>query len=211
MPEYGLKSAAARGLWLCQGCGLLCKSGESGQSACPRCNAPLFARKNRSLQRSWALLIAAMICYLPANLLPIMQTASITLNQSDTIMSGVIYLWVYESALLALVVFTASIVVPLLKILIMLLLLITVQRRSTWAPRQRTRLYRMLEAIGPWSMLDIFVVGLMVSLVQWKSIAMVIAKPGAIAFGAVVVLTMLSAICFDPRMIWDPVEEDNEQ
>ncbi|WP_231895212.1 paraquat-inducible protein A [Vogesella sp. LIG4] len=162
------------------------------------------------MEYAWAFLLAAVICYLPANLLPIMETAMLSGTQNDTIMSGVVFLWQSGSWPLALVVFTASVLVPLLKILAMLLLLITVQCRSNWAPRQRTRLYRLLEIIGPWSMLDIYVVALLVSLVQLQSLASIKAGPGAMAFGAVVVLTMLSAMCFDPRLIWDPIEEKND-
>lgn len=211
MRRYGVNSAAERNLCLCHGCGLLCRVKPGQDSACPRCGAPLHLRRPSALQRCWALLLAAMICYLPANLLPIMETTALTGVQRDTIMSGVVYLWNNDSWPLALVVFTASVLVPLMKILALLLLLCSVQWRWRWAPRQRTRLYRMIELIGPWSMLDIFVVALMVALVQWQSLASIKAGPGAIAFGAVVVLTMLAAMSFDPRMIWDPLEEHDEQ
>ncbi|PTU64646.1 MULTISPECIES: paraquat-inducible protein A [Chromobacterium] len=210
MSDYRVKTAAQSGLWLCHGCGLLCRAGEGAQS-CPRCHAALHSRKPHSLQRSWALLLAAMVAYLPANLLPIMETSTIMGMQNDTIMSGVVYLWKSGSWPLALVVFTASVLVPLLKILALLLLLVTVQLGSGWAPRQRTRLYRVVEVIGPWSMLDIYVVALMVALVQWQSLASIKAGPGAIAFGTVVVLTMVAAMSFDPRLIWDQVKEDDEQ
>ncbi|WP_374496481.1 paraquat-inducible protein A [Vogesella indigofera] len=163
------------------------------------------------MEYAWAFLLAAIICYLPANLLPIMETVMLSGTQSDTIMSGVVFLWQSGSWPLALVVFIASVLVPLLKILAMLLLLVTVQCRSRWAPRQRTRLYRLLEAIGPWSMLDIYVVALLVSLVQLQSLASIKAGPGAMAFGAVVMLTMLSAMCFDPRLIWDPIEVNDDR
>lgn len=209
--RYGVNSAAARDLCLCHGCGLLSRVRPHGDSACPRCGAALQLRRPAALQRCWALLLAAMICYLPANLLPIMETTALTGVQRDTIMSGVVYLWNNDSWPLALVVFTASVLVPLLKILALLLLLCSVQWRWTWAPQQRTRLYRLIEVIGPWSMLDIFVVALMVALVQWQSLASIKAGPAAIAFGAVVVLTMLAAMSFDPRMIWDPLEDNDEQ
>lgn len=210
MSGLEVKTAADASLCLCHGCGLLCRLGEGAQ-ACPRCHAALHSRKPHSLQRSWALLLAAMVAYLPANLLPIMETSTIMGMQNDTIMSGVVYLWKSGSWPLALVVFTASVLVPLLKILALLLLLVTVQLGSGWAPRQRTRLYRIVEVIGPWSMLDIYVVALMVALVQWQSLASIKAGPGAIAFGTVVVLTMVAAMSFDPRLIWDPVKEDDEQ
>lgn len=213
MPRYPLKTAARHGLWSCHGCNLLCRLPAAAQQSawhCPRCGAALHQRKPHSLQYAWAFLIAAIICYIPANLLPIMLTDMLSGTQRDTIMSGVVYLWQGGSWPLALVVFIASVLVPLLKILSMLLLLLTVHWRSRWAPRQRTRLYRLLEVVGPWSMLDIYVVGLLVALVQLQSLATIKAGPGAIAFGAVVVLTMLSAMHFDPRLIWDVFEDDDE-
>ncbi|WP_199155735.1 paraquat-inducible protein A [Chromobacterium sp. ASV23] len=211
MRRYGAYSAAGLNLCLCHGCGLLCRISLDQDNACWRCKAPLHLRRPAAQQRCWALLLAAIICYLPANLLPIMETTALTGAQRDTIMSGVVYLWNNNSWPLALVVFIASVLVPLLKILALLLLACSVQWRWQWAPRQRTQLYRLIEVIGPWSMLDIFVVALMAALVQWQSLASIKAGPGAIAFGAVVVLTMLAAMSFDPRMIWDAIEDDDEQ
>ncbi|WP_159875612.1 MULTISPECIES: paraquat-inducible protein A [Aquitalea] len=214
MPRYQVNSAASQGLWTCHGCGLLCRVGKTQAdraSCCPRCGAGLHRRKPHSLQYAWAFLLAAIVCYIPANLMPIMLTEMLSGTQRDTIMSGVAYLWRNGSWPLALVVFIASVLVPLLKILSMLLLLLTVHWRSRWAPRQRTRLYRLLEVVGPWSMLDIYVVGLLVALVQLQSLATIKAGPGAVAFGAVVVLTMLSAMHFDPRLIWDVFEDDDER
>lgn len=174
-----------------------------GACQCPQCHAVLHLRKPASLERCWALLIAAMISYVPANLLPIMGTSSLFGHQDDTILSGVVFLWGAGSWPLALIVFIASIMVPLLKIISLTFLLLSVQFRWRWAPLQRTRLYRLLEAIGPWSMLDIYVVALLVALVKLQSLATIVAKPGALAFAAVVVLTMLATMAFDPRMIWD--------
>jgi paraquat-inducible protein A len=204
-------------VWHCHACGqlsrisLLATASAESVLHCPRCGASLHRRKPHSLQYAWAFLLAAMLCYIPANLMPIMLTEMLSGTQRDTIMSGVAYLWRSGSWPLALVVFVASVLVPLLKILSMLLLLLTVHWRSRWAPRQRTRLYRLLEVVGPWSMLDIYVVGLLVALVQLQSLATIKAGPGAIAFGAVVVLTMLSAMHFDPRLIWDVFEDDDER
>ncbi|MDN0074187.1 paraquat-inducible protein A [Crenobacter sp. SG2303] len=205
-------TATQMGLVQCQGCGLLCQAPPPEQDGfCPRCHAPLHARRPGSLQRAWALLIAATILFFPANLLPIMLTTSLGRTQKDTIMSGVVYLWVTGSWPLALVVFVASILVPFAKILALFLLLVTIQLRSDWAPLQRTRLYRLLELVGPWSMLDIYVLGLLVSLVQLQSLATVILPgPAALAFAGVVVLSMLSAMNLDPRMIWDPIGETSD-
>jgi paraquat-inducible protein A len=200
--------ALAADLTPCHDCALLCRlpgHGERGAhgALCPRCGAPLHARKPRSLERTWAFLVAAGLCYLPANLLPIMQVTSLGRTQADTILSGVVYLLVHGMWPLALVVFVASVFVPLLKIAILLGLLVSVHRGSRWRPLDRTRLYRITEAIGRWSMVDIFVVTILVALVRLGNLATVEAQPGAVFFGAVVVLTMLAAESFDPRLIWD--------
>jgi paraquat-inducible protein A len=202
-------TAATRGLLSCHVCGLLSHGGHSaGILHCPRCSAALHYRKPNSVGRSWAFLIAAYILYIPANVLPIMQTSSLFGSQDDTIMSGIIYLWNSGSWDLALVVFIASIMVPLLKLIAMTVLLISVQRRSTWQPLQRTRLYRIVELVGRWSMLDIYVVSILAALVQIGALATINAGPAALAFGAVVVLTMFSAMEFDPRLIWDPLQKE---
>jgi len=164
-------------------------------------------RKPDSIARAWAFLIAGYILYIPANVMPVMHTSSLFGAQSDTIMSGVIYLWHSGSWYLALIVFIASILVPSAKLLGMTFLLISVQRRSLWDPMQRTTMYRIIEQVGRWSMLDIFVVAILVALVQLQSLATIQAGLGAVAFGAVVVLTMFAAMEFDPRLIWDPLED----
>lgn len=166
-------------------------------------------RKPDSITRSWALLIAAMICYIPANVLPVMQTGSLFGSQTDTIMSGVVYLWSSGSWPLALLIFFASITVPMLKMLALIVLLLSVQFRSAWRPKGRTRLYRVVEFVGRWSMLDIFVIGILVALVQFQALATIRPGPGALAFGAVVVLTMFAALAFDPRLIWDNMDKQH--
>ena len=140
-----------------------------------------------------------------------METGSLFGSQDDTIMSGIIYLWHSGSWDLALVVFIASIMVPLMKLIAITLLLITVQRRSTWLPVQRTRLYRIVELVGRWSMLDIYVVTILAALVQIGSLATIKAGPAAIPFGAVVVLTIFAAMQFDPKLIWDPLEKERHK
>jgi paraquat-inducible protein A len=210
-PENGVALAAsARQLVSCHVCGLVSPGAQHGAHAdCPRCSAVLHFRKPDSIARSWAFLIAAYILYIPANVLPIMQASSFLGSQDDTIMSGIIYLWHSGSWDLALVVFIASIMVPLLKLIALTLLLITVQRRSAWQPLQRTRLYRIVELVGRWSMLDIYVVAMLAALVQIGSLASIKAGPAALAFGSVVVLTMFAAMEFDPRLIWDPLQKEN--
>ena len=177
------------------------------QAHCPRCAATLRSRKPNNLSRTWALLIAAYILYIPANVLPIMKTSTLLTSQDDTIMSGVIFLWTSGSWPLALLVFFASVTVPLLKLIAMTVLVASAQRRSTWQPMQRLRLYRLVEFVGRWSMMDIYVVTILVALVQLQTLAAIQPGPGAVAFGAVVVLTMSAAMTFDPRSIWDPLED----
>jgi paraquat-inducible protein A len=188
----------------CDACGMVCRETSTiAHPACPRCDAPLHRRKPDSLRRSWAFLIAAAVLYAPANALTIMHTKTLVYDQENTILGGIRVLWDDGSWDLALIVFIASICVPIFKIVALTLLLITAQRRSAWARRGRARLYRILEFVGQWSMLDIFVVALLVSLVDFQKLAEVRAGPGAIAFGAVVILTMLASMSFDPRLIWD--------
>lgn len=202
--------AARHGLANCHVCGLLAVLDQTNTiSYCPRCGAGLHLRKPDSIARTWAFILAAAILYIPANVLPIMVTDTLFGTQSDTIMSGVAYLWHTGSWPLALIVFIASVVVPMLKLMALILLLISVQTRSSWAPLQRTRLFRLVELIGKWSMLDIFVVALMVTLVQLKVLASISAGPATLAFGAVVVLTMFAATSFDPRLIWDVMETND--
>ena len=203
-------TAASLGLLVCHSCGLLSRAGPHvHEASCPRCGAGLHRRKPNSISRTWALLIAAMVLYIPANVLPMMYTGSLFGSQSDTIMSGVVYFWVTGSWYLALIIFFASITVPMLKMISLVVLLVSVQRRSRWRPVQRARLYRVVEAVGRWSMLDVYVVAVIVALVQLQALATILPGPGAIAFASVVVLTMFAAMSFDPRLIWDPLDEEH--
>ena len=176
--------------------------------ACPRCRTGLHRRKPNSLSRTWALLIAATICYVPANLFPVMEVTTLGQTQADTILSGVIYLAVNGTWPLAVIVFVASVVVPVLKIVSLGYLALSVQRASQWRPRDRARLYRVVEQVGRWSMVDVYVVTILVALVHLGSLANVEARVGGFYFGAVVVLTMLAAESFDPRLIWDQMTTD---
>lgn len=200
--------AASVGKTVCHTCGRL--GSPASERVCGRCGSALHFRRPDSIQRSWALLIAAYALYLPANLLPIMETSSMFGTQQDTIMSGVVYLWHSGSWVLALVVFIASVAVPLLKMLSLTVLLASVQRRSTRQALQRTKLYRLLELIGRWSMLDVYVVTILVALVQVQSLASIRPGAGVIAFAGVVVLSMLATMAFEPRLIWDAVDNPND-
>jgi paraquat-inducible protein A len=198
------------GVAACHACGLVSHLATNDEGLhCPRCHAPLQYRKRNSIHRTWAFLLAAIILYIPANVLPIMRTATFFGAQDDTILSGVVALWQAGSWDLAIIVFVASIVVPVMKIAVLMLLLITVQRGSRWRQRERARLYRIVEFVGHWSMLDVFVVALLVALVHFKTFAEVLPGGGAVAFAAVVVLTMLASQSFDPRLIWDAPESSS--
>ena len=210
----GIETTAADiGLIGCHSCSLLSKAPVGGQhveTECPRCGSALHARKPNSLTRTWALVIAAFICYIPANLLPMTVVTSLGNVQSDTIMSGVIYFLTHGEWPIGLVIFIASIFVPLTKLFILIYLLISVQRKSQWNPIERARLYRITEAIGRWSMTDIYVVTIMVALVKLGNLATIEAGPGALFFGAVVVITIIAAMSFDPRQIWDNMESTHD-
>jgi paraquat-inducible protein A len=203
-------TAARLGLLACHVCDRVTRPAPGvAHPACPRCGAPLHSRKPSSIARTWALLIAAAVLYIPANAEPVMITTSIFGTQRDTILSGVAYLWRSGSWPLATLVFVASVLVPLLKLLALGYLTASVQRRSARNTLARSRLFRVLEFIGRWSMLDVFVVMVLAALVKLQSLANIVAGPGAMWFGIVVVLTMLASMSFDPRLIWDPVGEDD--
>lgn len=180
---------------------------------CERCGAPVHARKPNSLTRTWAYLIAALVFYVPANLLPVMNTKMLGSGEDSTIMSGVIEFWSHGAWDIALIIFIASIAVPATKFVALGLLLITVQRGSNWAQKERSKLYRFVELIGYWSMLDVIVVALVAALVKFQALGDIEPRPGILFFGLVVVFTMLAAMSFDPRMIWEsrqPEEHTDE-
>lgn len=201
-------SAMAHGLQRCEACGLVSRpTAGADEGACPRCGEEITFRKPSSVQRSWAFLIAAAICYVPANLLPVLTTTTAAGAESDTILQGVVLLWSPTGWPLSLIVLVASIMIPSAKILTLAYLLITVQRGSIRNSRQRVRLYRTVELIGRWSMVDVFVDAFTAALVQLPPLMSVAPAPGLLFFAAVVVLTMLSVESFDPRLIWDPSNE----
>lgn len=204
-------SAVAVPLWSCHDCSLLQRApGRAHHARCSRCGAPLHHRKTDSIARTWALLITALILYLPANIFPVMRVTSLGKVQEDTIMSGVLYLLHHGMWPLAALIFVASVFVPLLKLLALSFLLISVQRRWSWRAVDRTRLYRMTETVGRWSMVDIYVVTILVALVKLGNLASIEAGLGAVFFGGVVVVTMIAAESFDARLIWDAMEEHDE-
>jgi len=189
-------------LCLCHGCGMACDTRRNAYR-CERCGAPLHSRKHDAITRGWAYLVAALIFYVPANLLPVMHTEMLGQGIDSTIGGGVLEFWESGAWDIALIIFIASIGVPAIKFLSLGLLLWTAQHRSAWARRQRSQLYRFVELIGYWSMLDVMVVALVAALVQMRELGTIEPRAGILFFGMVVVFTMLSAMSFDPRHIWD--------
>lgn len=202
-------TAARAGLISCHTCELLTDSrGKTGQRLqCPRCGSSLHSRKVNSLSRTWALVIAALILYVPAMVLPITKVSSLGTEQSDTIMSGVVLFIQMGSWEIALVIFVASIIVPMMKLLILVYLLISVQKKIPGRQRDRTKLYRITEFVGRWSMVDIYVVTILVALVNLGLIADIDAGPAALYFAAVVIITIFAARAFDPRLLWDDSDQ----
>ena len=196
----------------CHGCGLLSRPKPGAhEGRCPRCDEELVFRKPRSLERTLAYLIAAAACYIPANLLPVLSTNTAGGSESDTIMQGVVLLWSPTGWPLSLIVLFASIMIPSAKILALGYLLLTVKSGSIKNNTQRVRLYRMVEIIGRWSMVDVFVDTFTVSLIQLQPLMSVEPGPGLLFFAAVVVLTMLAVESFDPRLIWDTADAKETQ
>ena len=211
MEERGLLRrpvAAVTGpLVLCETCDLVAPEAR-GTSACPRCGGHRHFRKPDSVTRAWALVLTALALYLPANIFPVMTVVSFGKGESDTILSGVKALFYGGMWPLALLVFFASITVPFLKIGGLMFLLVGTQRRSQWRLRDRTLLYRIIESIGRWSMIDIFMLSILAGLVQLGSVATIEPGIGAVSFAAVVIITMFAASAFDPRLMWDAAGEN---
>lgn len=199
-------TAAAQGLAHCHICTL---TSPVINQHCPRCGATLHVRIPNSLQRTLSLLITAIVLYLPANLLPITHTDQFGNVLDSTIMGGVMLMWEHGSYPVALVIFIASIIVPLAKLASLSWLCWSVSHRETTLPRQRTSLYRITEFVGRWSMVDVFVVAILVALIQLGGILTIRPGAAALAFSGVVIITILAAESFDPRLIWDKLEKNN--
>ncbi len=197
------QTATSQHLTGCTTCGLLQHLPNAGKAYCQRCGEILRHRLPHSLQRTWALLVAACILYIPANVYPIMFSTRLGHTQPKTIIGGVVDMVNAGSWPIALVIFVASIIVPVGKILALGWLCLRVGKSSEISHRSRVRLYRITEFIGRWSMVDVFVVAVLVALIRAGSLLSINPGPAALAFAAVVILTMLAAITFDPRLIWD--------
>lgn len=196
-------TALSQGLVACTHCTQLNRVAEDGVVACGRCGSAIARRGSPKLAQVWALLLSAIVLYIPANLLPVMTVVSLGKDTSNTLMGGVIHFVQAGSWFLALVVFVASILVPLLKMFVLSVLLLSVQFRWCSRLRDKTRLYRVLEFIGKWSMVDIFVIALLVALVQFGALASIQTGAGSLSFAAVVLLTLWATARFDTRWLWD--------
>lgn len=201
-------TAAERNLISCHTCALLVskKNIDGHHGYCPRCESPLHSRKTDSLTRTWALVFAASLLLIPANVYPVMTVIRLGKGAPDTILSGVIHLIEGGMWPLGMIVFFASIVIPLLKLVVLVFLMISVKKKSSWRLRDRTVLYRVIEVVGAWSMVDIYLLAVLVALVKFGFLTTILPGIGAVFFAAVVVITMFAAHTFDPRLIWDNAE-----
>lgn len=204
--SYPANTAAAAGLALCHTCHHLDRV---ELHECSRCGSALHLRHTDSLQRTLALLFTAVILYIPANVLPIMTTLQLGKGEPSTILGGVVLLIKLGSYPIAAVIFIASVMVPLAKLLALFYLVWTAYQAEPASAIQCTRIYRMTELVGKWSMVDVFVVAILVALIQLTGLLVILPGPAAVAFGGVVVATMLAAHAFDTRLIWDRLKEDN--
>ncbi len=192
--------AADRGLASCHCCGKLSPV-ELGR--CPRCATPLHLRKPHSLTRTWALLVAAAVFYIPAMSLPVMRISGIGGGEESTILSGVVTFWQTGSYPVAIIIFTASVLIPILKVIALVWLCLAASGRASGSSRSLALTYHITELVGRWSMVDVFVVAILACLVQLGSVMTITPGPAALSFAAVVILTMFSAMSFDPRLLWD--------
>ena len=192
------------GLAACHACG---KVSKVSLGKCPRCSSRLHLRKPHSVQRTIAFLIAAVILYIPANLLPVMVVYEIGLTTPTTIIAGMIEFWKSGAYPIALVIFTASLLIPILKIVALTWLCAAASGKVHPSPAVLGKVYFLTELFGRWSMVDVFVVAILVGLVQVGAYTTIIPGPGLFAFASVVVMTMLAAMSFDPRLLWDRFED----
>jgi paraquat-inducible protein A len=203
-------TAQAAGMLQCRECRLLVRQPPDhtdGVATCPRCGSVLHSRLPNSIARTWALVLTAFLCLIPANLYPMMTIILKGQGQPSTILDGVIVLVQLDMIPIALIIFTASIAIPFLKLIGLTLLLLSVQFKWNLSPRQRTVLYDIIEIIGRWSMMDIFVVSVLVALVQLGSLAEMEAGLAATFFVSAVVITLFAAQSFDTRLIWDAADD----
>lgn len=198
--RYPRESAAAHGFAVCHTCAKLSPSTEH---RCSRCNARLHLRHTDSLARTMALVLTASVLYIPANVLPIMVTDQLGSSLDSTIIGGVVFLWHHGEYPIAAVIFIASVMVPVGKLIMLILLCLSVRNEQSTRARERTIAYRVTEFVGRWSMIDVFVVAILVALIQLGGMMTIRPGSAALAFCGVVIVTMIAAESFDPRLIWD--------
>ncbi len=197
-------TAREAGLVSCDNCGTLAPL---GSRRCARCRASLHSRRPNASQRVWAWLLAGIVCYIPANLYPMLLTSTFGKVSEGTIIGGAIELFEYGAWFVAVIVILASVVIPVAKFVVIAMLMLGIRHGSRLSAHRRMQLYEFTEFIGRWSMVDVFVVAILSALVQLGFIASINPGPAAVCFALSVVFTMLSAQSFDPRMIWDSLEE----
>ncbi len=199
---------AGNGLAGCHVCG---KVAPVSLGKCPRCGSHLHLRKPDSINRTMALVIAATVMYIPANMLPIMSIRELGVLTESTITQGLVQFWDAGSYPIAIVIFSASIMIPILKIGSLLWLCAAAKGYVPHSARILGKVYWMTELLGRWSMVDIFVVAILVTMVQLGNYMRVTPGPGALAFAGVVILTMFAAMSFDPRLLWDQLEREADE
>ena len=190
----------------CHDCGKLTDAANIDHSKaliCPRCNADLHFRKHQSVPATWALVLTAAILFIPANLLPIMRVEFLGSTEYSTIMDGILYFFHEKEYGIGLIIFMASILVPLFKIVGLVVILLSIKFKWKRWLRHKTAMFRFIVFVGRWSMLDIFVIALMATLVKFGGLTATVAAPAASYFAAVVVCTMFAAHTFDSRLLWD--------
>ena len=202
-PHGQTLTAAEAGLVGCRTCTL---ASPAGVAACPRCGSALVSRDPVAMQRVWAWWLAGVLCYIPANLYPMLETRTLFRDEASTIVGGAVELYAYGSWVVATVVLVASVGIPVAKFLSIAFLALTLSRGTALSQINRHRLFDVVEYIGRWSMIDVFVVAILASLVQFSSVASVAPGPASLTFAASVVFTMLSAQSFDSRRIWDGLD-----
>lgn len=206
----GGDTASGQGMVSCHMCSLLVPEKDDDGNVyeeCPRCEGPIHSRKANSVTRTWALIVTSALLFIPANLYPVMSVTKLGRGEPSTIINGVVHLIHGGMWILAMIIFFASIIVPTLKLMVLSFLLISVKRKSNWRTKDRALLFRVTEAVGAWSMVDIYAVAILIGLVNFGPLANVSPGIGATFFGAVVVTTMFAAHSFDPRLIWDNSEK----
>lgn len=207
LPDEAQPTAASLNLASCHLC---LKLVNVGQHYCPRCGSTMHLRKTRSIERTLALLFTACVVYIPANILPIMITDQLGQPIESTIIGGVVLLINMGSIAIAAVIFFASVMIPVSKLAMMFYLCWSVHKGPPGTARQRTVLYRVTEFIGKWSMIDVFVVAILVALINLSNLLVIRPGAAAVAFAGVVIISMLAAESFDPRLMWDQRENNNE-